>query len=143
VGIRDAPKGLTRTFGIGTLMVTIAAIAVTFAVMRELPVLGVVLGMHLALTLMRTFGGIARAHAVDWPMTSRDKLVLGGESLGVAFLILGGAGLTFAITMVPLSLFCALGGGPPAVIFAVMPALCAAVFVAHRLRLLLWPIRLR
>jgi hypothetical protein len=141
VGIRAAPKGLSRTFGIGTLMVIIAAVGITFAVIRELPVLGVVLGVHLVLAMIRTFGGIARAHAVDWPLSRRDKMVLGGESFGVAFLILSGAGLTFVLTMVPLGMFCTLGGGPLGVVVAVVPALTAAAFVAHRLRLVLWPVR--
>ena len=141
VGIRDAPQGLSRTFGIGTLMIIIAAIAITIAVMRELPVVGVVLGIHLALTLMRTLGGIARAQAVDWPLTLRDKLALGGESLGVAFLILGGSGMTFALTMIPLGMGCVLLGGPAAVTVAALPALGAAAYVAHRLRILLWPVR--
>jgi hypothetical protein len=148
VGIREAPSNLSRTFGIGTLMVVIAAVAVTFAIIRVEPVLGMVMGALLIVTLTRTLGGIARSRAVDWPLSLHDKISLGAESFGVAFLVVGGAAIAFFSAFIPLAV-CA---GPLAsrrsspadivlMVLGVGIGLGAAVYVTRRIVKHLWPIR--
>jgi hypothetical protein len=147
VGVREAPSTVSRTFGIGTLMVVIAAVAITFAMMRLEPVLGLVLGALLIITLMRTLGGIARSRAVDWPLSVRDKISLGAESFGVAFLVVGGAALAFFSAFIPMAVcsgtFVSIMSRTEIVllVMGVGLGLTAAVYVTRRIVKHLWPIR--
>lgn len=140
--VLEAPKTLPRTVGIGTLMVTIAAVALAFAIIRAVPEIGVFLLMIFMLGLLRTYRGLAVSAAIDWPLTFAEKLSLGAESMAVAFLLLGGTAITFVAAAIPLGgLFIALGGplgAIPTVILAALPT----IYVVRKMRHNLWPVRL-
>jgi hypothetical protein len=139
--MREAPKNLPRTFGIGTLMVVIAAVGVSFALIRAVPPLGIPIGMILALGLVRTYRGIAVSQAIDWPMTRSDRLALAAESMAVAFLLLGGGVIVFIAVLVPvggvLVTLASTAGGVLSGAIALVPT----AYVVRTMARNLWPVR--
>lgn len=144
------PEHLPRRLDLGSLMILIALIAVCLGVVREIPVLGVLLLAVTVPALLRTFVWIARVKGDGLPMLWPEKLGAFAASAGIVWLILTGTGAAFAFaftlgTLAGAAVQTVLVGSPAGgaiVPFVSVPIGCVGAGLAvFFLVKVLWPIK--
>ncbi|MBI3468399.1 MAG: hypothetical protein HY000_35810 [Planctomycetes bacterium] len=136
-----------RTFGLSSLMLMIALIAVCLGVMREVPGLGIVLALLLTPAAVRTAIASSRRERRGQPMTAMERILAFASSLGVV-IVTGVAsaaaysGLCFAGVFIGAGVRHGSYEGPIwGSIIGGGIGLLLAIYVFYRLARWLWPIK--
>jgi len=91
-------RRVDRTFGLSSVMLFIALVAVCLGLLREAPGLGIALAVMATPALIRTRAATARRRADGQHVTIADKLLAFAGSLGVVALTGAAAGAAFFTT---------------------------------------------
>ena len=137
-------KTAQRTFGLSSLMLLIALIAVCLGVMRELPGLGIALAVVATPALIRTIGAVGRKEARGRPMDVPEIIGTFLGSVAVVTTIAVAAGAAFVATCFPVGLVTlgpdrGWGVGIVGIVFAFVLGFAVAGFVGYFLIRRLWP----
>jgi hypothetical protein len=131
-------QGLPRRFGVGSLMLLVAAVALGLAALRGAPLLGVLILILIPPALVRTMAVVSQRTTDERPMLLDEKMSVFFGSIGVMMAVLLASFLAFAIVCMPVGSMAMSGGGDGmavAVSLAGAAALAAAVWVVRKL----WP----
>ena len=128
-----------RTFGLSSLMLLIALIAVCLGVMREVPGLGIALAVVATPALLRTIRTVARREARGRPMDVAEMIGAFFGSVAVVTTIGVAAGAVFTGTCFPVGLVAFTANNAALVILAFVLGFVAAGFVGYFLIRRLWP----
>jgi hypothetical protein len=131
---------LPRRFGLGSLMVLVASVAVGLSLIRPAPPLGVLVLALVPPALVRTMAAMSQRAGDERPMSTDERVSTFFASLGVMLGVLVGTTLAFAVVAMPAGAL-AMGGGGTSQMVAVALSACAAVGVASWLLRKLWPYR--
>lgn len=129
---------LPHRFGLGSLMVLVATVALGLSALRGAPVLGVLILVLMPPALVRTMTVISQRDADERAMTFDDKMAVFLGSIGVMLAVLLSAFLAFAIVCMPVGSMAVSAGGygmPLALAISGAAGLAVAVWVLRKL----WP----
>jgi hypothetical protein len=129
---------LPRRFGVGSLMVLVASIAVGLGALRGAPLLGVLILLLIPPAVIRTTAVTSQRTADERPMSVDERMGVFFGSIGVILATLLSGFLAFAIVCIPVGSM-TMGGGSygmaVAVSLAGLAALAAGIWVLRKL----WP----
>ena len=133
--------GAGRTFGLSSLMILVALIAVCLGVRRESPGLGIALAVVSTPAMVRTVFAARRREITGRPMSTGEKAVAFLGSIGVVVTVCAASGAAFVATCFPIGLatFNVSSGGGGGIVLAFGLGILAAIAVAALLFRRLWP----
>ena len=139
LAIYIGPPARVRSFGLGSVMLLIAVIAVCLGVARFAPGLGIVMLLIATPALARTVIAATRRAADERPLTGQEKVEVFLASTGLMFLVLLASGAAFVATCFPVGLAAFSVNSTPGVVLGFVigagAALAAAFFLLRRF----WP----
>jgi hypothetical protein len=131
-------EGLPRRFGVGSLMLLVASVALGLAALRGAPMLGVLVLFLIPPALVRTMAVVSQRTTDERPMLLDETMGVFFASIGVMMAVLLSSFLAFAIVCMPVGSM-TMGAGTYGMILAVSlsgtVALGAAIWVLRKL----WP----
>lgn len=133
-------QNLPRRFGLGSLMVLVATVALGLGALRGVPLLGVLILVLIPPALVRTMAVTSQREADERPMTVDERMGVFFGSIGVILATVLSAFLAFAVVCVPAGSMMMGAGGqwmPIALALAGAAAVGAAWWVLRKL----WPYR--
>lgn len=129
---------LPRRYGLGSLMLLVATVAVGLGALRGVPVLGVLILILVPASLVRTMAIVSQRAVDGRPMNAEERTGVFFGSIGVMMAVILASFLAFAIVCMPAGSMAMGAGGygmPVALSLAVAAALAVAVWVLRKL----WP----
>ncbi len=129
---------LPKRFGVGSLMVLVASIALGLSALRGAPLLGVLILILVPPSVVRTVAVISQRSADERPMVLDETMGVFFGSIGVMMAVLLASFLAFAIVCMPAGSMAMGAGGygmPVALSVAGAAALGMAIWVLRKL----WP----
>jgi hypothetical protein len=124
-----------RRFGLGSLMVLVAVTAPGLALLREVPVLGVLILVLLPAAVVRTSAAAYQCDADLRPMSTDHKLWTFLGSVGLMIAVLVSTFLLFFVVFITAGAIIGFEGLP----FAIALGALAALTLGYRMLRSLWP----
>lgn len=131
-------QGLPRRFGVGSLMLLVATVALGLSALRGAPMLGVLILVLIPPALVRTMAVVSQRATDERPMILDETMGVFFGSIGVMMAVLLASFLAFAIVCMPvgsMTMGSGVYGMTLALSLAGAAALAAAVWVLRKL----WP----
>jgi hypothetical protein len=128
---------LPRRFGLGALMVLVAAVAPGLGLLRDAPVLGVLILLVLPAAVIRTTAAISQSAADLRPLNFDQKVQIFFGSIGVMIGVLSSTILVFFAACIPAGALIGFQG----LRYAIGLGGVAAIYVAYKMLRHLWPYR--
>ena len=129
---------LPRRYGLGSLMILVASVALGLGALRGVPVLGVLILVLVPASLVRMMAIVAQRDVDGRPMNTDESMGVFFGSIGVMMAVILASFLAFAIVCMPAGSMAMGAGGygmPVALSLAGAAALAVAVWVLRKL----WP----